>query len=32
LNIAFLPVVGIILIRSWFISKKDFYGIQSNKN
>ena len=30
LNIAFLPVVGIILIRSWFISKKDFYGIQPN--
>jgi len=30
LNIAFLPVTGIILIRSWFISKKDFYGITSN--
>ena len=30
LNIAFLPVAGIILIRSWFISKKDFYGITSN--
>ena len=30
LNIAFLPVVGIILIRSWFISKTDFYGITSN--
>ncbi len=32
LNIAFLPVTGIILIRSWFISKKDFYGITSNGN
>ena len=32
LNIAFLPIAGIILIRSWFISKKDFYGYQSNRN
>ncbi len=30
LNIAFLPIAGIILIRSWFISKKNFYGIPSN--
>lgn len=30
LNIALLPIAGIILIRSWFISKKEFYGITSN--